>query len=115
MKTLLDHVGAKNLKIAASTAVLTHEGASVDAAPTLRGRLGLWLVASTQGDTDSDFRDAHRPIHRAPDFEAVARWVAMVPDAPVVSDALLTDPDDEYLEAKALDRLRAATRHPTRP
>lgn len=105
---LLDRVGAKNLKIAASTALLARDGTSVDAIQNWKERVGLWLIAGLS-DATGDAWDVHRPVHRTSSLEAVARWVATAPDAPVVSDALLNDPDDEYLEARTLDRLGTAT------
>ncbi len=114
MKTLLDQVGAQNLKVAASTAVLGREGTSVETVGNLKHRLGLWLVAGHGDDAAGTFWNAYVPVHRMASAESVARWLSLAPDIPVVSDAVLENPDEEYLEARALDRLGTATGQPPR-
>lgn len=105
MQTLLDQVGAQNLKIAASTAVLDREGTSLEAVRKLKDRLGLWLVAGSANDVAGVFWNAHVPVHLMTSTASLARWISLAPDLPIVSDAVLTDQDDEYLEARALERL----------
>ncbi len=114
LQTLLDQVGAQNLKIAASTAVLDREGASLEAARKLKDRLGLWLVAGSANDVAGAFWNAHVPVHLMTSTASLARWISLAPDIPIVSDAVLTTPDDEYLEARALDRLETAAGHGSR-
>jgi len=114
MKTLLDRVGAKNLKVAASTAVLGHDGASVETVRNLKDRLGLWLVAGPGDDVTGTFWNAHVPVHRIASTDSIARWLSLAPDVPVASDAVLENQDEEYLEARALDRLGTTTRNPPR-
>jgi hypothetical protein len=47
MGALMEKVGAKNLRIAASTAVLSRTDLSAEASGVLQARLGLWLVAAS--------------------------------------------------------------------
>lgn len=108
MKTILDQVGAKNLKIAASTAVLERERIPLDSVRTLKDKLGLWLVAGFGDDVAGSFWNAHVPLHRVTSAATIARWISLAPDIPIVSDAVLANPDAEYLESRALDRLEAA-------
>ncbi len=107
-------MGAQNLKVAASTAVLGREGTSVETVGNLKHRLGLWLVAGHGDDAAGTFWNAYVPVHRMASAESVARWLSLAPDIPVVSDAVLENPDEEYLEARALDRLGTATGQPPR-
>jgi len=46
--------------------------------------------------------DAHAPLHTAPDVAALARLIALAPDAPVLLDAVYASPNEEYLDAAAL-------------
>ncbi len=48
--------------------------------------------------------DAHAPIHSAPDAAALARWIAVAAELPVLFDAVYTDSDEEYLDATVLGR-----------
>lgn len=113
LKRLIDQVGADHLKIAASTALLARDRAPGDLG-SWKDRLGLWLVAAPGGDSAGDFHDLHAPLHGSPAFDDVACWVEAAPETPVVSDAILADPDQEYLEARALDRLRTSRDRPGR-
>jgi len=116
MAALIDRVGRKNLRIAASTAILNRDGTSVEAVRALKDKLGLWLVAGGEEDVAGTLWNAHAPLHRMPRPDAIARWIAVAPAVPVVCDALLDNPDEEYLEAQALDRLgiRATSPGPDR-
>ena len=105
MSALLDRVGKKNLRIAASTAILNRDGTSADSVRALKEKLGLWLVAGSEEDVAGTLWNAHAPVYRMPRADTIARWFAVAPGVPVVCDAALDNPDEEYLEAQALDRL----------
>lgn len=104
---MIDAVGAPNLRLAPSTALLPESPESSDWAHKLPARLGLWMVSARRHDVGGKAWDAHAPIHGAPG--SVARWIAFSPDTPCVLDALCAGPDEEYLEAVAIDRLRASS------
>jgi hypothetical protein len=106
MDALMEKVGAKNLRIAAGTALLSRVDLSADAARVLKARLGLWLVAGSQKDETGKLWDAHAPVHRDMDRAGIARWIALAPDAPILLDAVLVNQDEEYLEALALAQLQ---------
>jgi hypothetical protein len=109
MDALIERVGAENLHIAASTALLWRDDMSADATRVLKAKLGLWLVAAPQVDLTGRLWDAHAPLHRITDHAKVAQWLSLAPKAPILMDAVLSNQDEEYLDALALERLRTRT------
>jgi len=102
---LIERVGADNLRLAASTALLLHAEKSAGAVRILKARLGLWLLGAPQVDLVGKLWDIHAPLHRSEQLPRLAECLALVPEAPVVLDAVLANQDEEYLEAVALERL----------
>ncbi|MBN1421244.1 MAG: hypothetical protein JXP34_20895, partial [Planctomycetes bacterium] len=103
---LLDRIGAPNLKLAPSLALLSASGTPrAEIEKLLAGRVGLWLVSAPRRDIAGRLWDAHARIHDAPDADALVRPISLAPDAPLALDAVLGTRDEEYLEAAALDRL----------
>ena len=102
----LDRVGAPNLKLAVSTALLERKPPSDKIAARLKDTLGLWLVAAPRNDVAGKLWDAHAPIHSAPNLDWLARWLKLSAQTPMVLDALYESQDEEYLDAVALDRIR---------
>ena len=102
---LLDKVGAPNLRLAVSTALLASAEPSAESAQMLKDKLGLWLVAAPRTDIAGKLWDAHAPIHQAMQAGVVARWLALAPETPRLLDAVYADRDEEYLDAVALRRL----------
>jgi hypothetical protein len=98
----LDRVGAPNLKLAVSTAMLEQKPPAPEVTTRLKDKLGLWLVAASNRDVAGKLWDAHGPIHSAPNAEALARLLALSPGTPSVLDALYANQDEEYLDAVAL-------------
>ena len=98
----LDRVGASNLKLAVSTAVLEQKPPAAEAAVRLKDKLGLWLVAASHNDVAGKMWDAHGPIHAARSLEALARLLALSPGTPIALDALYANQDEEYLDALTL-------------
>jgi hypothetical protein len=109
MDALIEKVGARSLHIAAGTALLSRTDMSADATRILKARLGLWLTAAPQVDLSGKLWDAHAPLHRATDRAKVAAWLALVPDAPILMDAVFANQDEEYLDAMTLAQLGTAT------
>ena len=105
MDALLERVGAENVYIAASTAMLSRVDLSADMARILKARLGLWLLAAPQVDQSGKLWDAHAPLHHLTDHAPVAAWISLAPDAPVLMDAVFANQDEEYLDAKTLEQL----------
>lgn len=94
----LDRVGVPNLKIAASTALLGETKPTPAQRRLLNDKLGLWLLAAARSDAAGKVWDAHAPLADVREPPSIAEWMACVPEAPRVSDALLNGTDHEYLE-----------------
>ena len=101
----LDRVGAPNLKLAPSTALLAGQTPSPALAERLKGRLGFWLVAAPRRDIAGQLWDAHAPVSAFKDKEIIARWLSLATEVPVVLDAVLEGQAEEYQEAAALQTL----------
>jgi hypothetical protein len=112
---LLDRVGAANLRIAASTALLVRSGNSAETRRILKEKLGLWLVAGSRADVAGAIWDAHAPLHNAPDLGPIAACLALGPDRPLLLDTLCQDTDETYLDAVALARLQAQSNSKRQP
>jgi hypothetical protein len=106
MLALIGKVSAENLRIAASTGLLSRTNLSIEATGVLQARLGLWLVAASQTDQTGKLWDAHAPLHRGADRTGIARWMALAPGAPILLDAVLANQDEEYLDVLALEQLK---------
>jgi len=99
---MLDRVGAANLRLAASTALLPASPENSELRAALTSKLGVWLLAAPRADLAGKTWDAHAPLHAASSAAAMARWLALSPQTPVLFDAVYADADDEYLDAAAL-------------
>lgn len=102
---LIEKVGTNNLRLAASTAMLSRAEASPDAAAILKRRLGLWLAAASQADLAGRVWDVQAPLHRETEGSRIAEWISLVPDAPIVIDVVSANQDEEYLDAVALQKM----------
>ena len=93
-------VGAANLRMAASTALLIADGARPDrTVQDLQGLLGLWLAAAPGSDVAGTLWSIHNPIAAEPRVFEFLRAA----QAPVVFDADYRNQDEEYLDAHALE------------
>jgi len=101
--TWLDRVGAGNVKLAASVALLAHNLPPPEIAARLKDALGLWLVSGARKDVAGTTWDVHAPIQAALPPGALAQCLALAPNAPLLLDAVYADPDAEYLDAKGLE------------
>jgi len=111
----LDRVGAPNLKLAPSTALLAAAGTPPEeAARWLKDRLGLWLVSGFRKDLAGQLWDAHAPLAGIGDPGTIGPYLAATARVPVLLDARYTDQDAEYLDAAALNRLRPTADAPVK-
>jgi len=100
----LDRVGAPNLRIAPSTALLI--AASVkpeNAGHQIKGRAGFWLAAAPRKDSTGHLWDAHGQLHLSADTTSVLDYLKSAPDLPVILDAVYGDQDEEYGDAAFLN------------
>ncbi len=101
----LDRVGASNLKLAPSTALLAGQTPSPELAARLKPYLGFWLVAAPERDIMGQLWNAHALISAYPQRETLARWLAVAPEVPVVLDAVLNSRYEEDQETLAFQTL----------
>ena len=100
----LERVNAPNLRLALSTALLERQPPAAEGSARLKDKLGLWLVAASRRDAAGKVWDTHAPVHLQHSTENLAQWLALSPGTPAILDALLSNQDEEYLEALALNR-----------
>ncbi len=99
----LDRVGAGNVKLAVSVALLANSLPSSETVARLKDTLGLWLVSGARKDVAGTTWDVHAPIHSALKPESLGQCLALAPNAPMLLDARYADLDEEYLDALALE------------
>ena len=99
----IGRIGAPNLKLAVSTAAAGNPPPAGERAARLKDKLGLWLVAASRKDAAGKVWDTHAPIHSPRTGESPSAWLALSPNTPALLDALLSNQDEEYLEAMALE------------
>ena len=99
-------VGAMNLHLAPSTSfLLAGKTGLQEGKRLLQGQVGLWLVDTPQTDLAGQVWNGNAPIRGYPDSQSLAEILAIAPGAPIVFDALYKDHDEEYLDAKSLQKL----------
>ena len=101
----IERVGAPNLKLAPATALLADQAPPAEMAARLKDHLGFWLVAAPGRDLAGQLWDAHRPVAAIEGENLIWRWLALLPRASLVLDAVVAGPDDEYREARAAEQL----------
>ena len=103
---LLNRIGANNVRLAVSTALLANASPGAESQGILRDKLGVWLVSAPRFDQAERLWDAHAPISGAPQLPAIRNWLALRPDGPCLLDAIYAGPDEEYLDGRELERIR---------
>jgi hypothetical protein len=103
----LERVGAPNLKLAVSTALLADKAPSAEATARLKDALGLWLVSASRKDAAGKVWDVHTPINSAPNPDGLGHWLSFAPDSPMLLDGLYSEVDGEYSDAIALESVLA--------
>jgi len=98
----LDRVGAPNLKLAISTALLDPGSLQAQVKTRLKAAVGLWLVAGSRRDVSNHLWDDHAPIHSEPRRDSLAQAIALCPEAPLLLDGVYSSQDEEYEEANFL-------------
>jgi hypothetical protein len=103
----LERVGAPNLKLAVSTALLEGKPPGTDDVARLKQGLGLWLLAGGRKDVAGTLWDVHATIRSSPNADSLMQLLALNPGAPVLMDAHYDSPEEEYLDVAALERWSA--------
>ena len=113
----LDRVGARNLRLAVSTATLPANALRGNEAQSiLKDKLGIWLVAARDSDLGGATWNRNAAIAGRESVSRLATVLSMFPETPVLLDAAYGTPDAEYLDVRALaDLMRDAHTAPTAP
>ena len=103
---ILGAVGAPNLRLAASTALLLDQKVSPDAlGPEIKDKLGLWIVSAPGHDVKGNLWTDRKPIAGIPDAKVLRALLRVAPDVPMALDGVYASPDDEYLDVRKLQSL----------
>jgi hypothetical protein len=102
----INRVGATNLRLAPSTALLLAAKSNPQQiADAMKDRLGLWLVDTPASDVAGRLWNANGPIAGSNSEEELAALLRINPNVPVLADVPYENQDQEYLDAVALDRI----------
>jgi hypothetical protein len=102
----INRVGATNLRLAPSTALLLAAKSNPQQiADAMKDRLGLWLVDTPASDAAGKLWNAYGPIAGSNYEEELAALLRLNPNVPVLADVPYENQDQEYLDAIALDRI----------
>ena len=105
---LIECVGMDNLRLAVSAAQLLANRIEPQQAKKLLGdKAGLWLVSAPEFDIAGKAWNVNAPVAGSSDLGRIAELLAIFPDAPLVFDAVYRNQDEEYLDARALERIMA--------
>ena len=109
---LVDRVGAPNLKLAPSTALLTVEKANIGESVKLgRDKIGMWLVSAPAFDIAGVLWNAHTPIAECKQKSLLSEILSTGPDVPLILDALYDTQDEEYRDITALESIMGSIRN----
>ena len=100
----LDRIGAGNVKLAVSVVLLANNPPPPEIAARLKAALGLWLVSGAHTDVAGTTWDVHAPINLS-QLGPLGQCLALSPNTPMLLDALYTSPDEEYQDARALEKV----------
>ena len=102
----VNRVGAPNLRLAPSTALLlAAKSDPQQVADALKDHLGLWLVNTPEFDVAGRLWNACGPIAGSNQAEPLAALLRLNPGVPVLADVPYENQDQEYLDAVALDQI----------
>jgi hypothetical protein len=97
--SLVAGLGAPNLSLAVSTALLLHAGVP---AAQVAPQAGLWLAGAPGYDVAGTLYTLHAPMHGSAHAGSVRDILAAAPAVPVALDAVYRTLDDEYRDARLL-------------
>jgi len=103
--TLIREIGAANLKLAPSLALLARE--ERNPAPIPADIIGLWLASAPARDFNSATWSAQAPLAAMEPQVPWRDWLAATPGVPVELNAVYPDLDAEYRDSALLDSTEA--------
>jgi hypothetical protein len=100
----LERINMPNLKLALNTAVLLDSKLSAkDLETKAGGRIGVWLVNTPQRDLSDRLWNIYAPVASSGYEKELVNIFRIAPRIPMITDAILENQDQEYLESTALD------------
>ena len=101
---ILERVGAPNLRVAASAALISSQGNTPDYVRTLLdGKIGLWLASAPGLDLNGQLWTVHAPIAGAHQEDTLRGLFTVSPETPIVCDAIYETWDAEYRDIKTVE------------
>ncbi len=96
---LVREVGAPNLRLAPSLALLIDRRAPVGEVENLLGGVpGLWIAAAPQYDVRGDLWSINGPLAAAPDPSPLLKQLDITSEVPILLDGVYATADDEYAD-----------------
>jgi len=103
----IQKVGAQNLSLAPSTALLLESKADLSQLTAkLKGHVGLWLLNTPGTDVAGRFWNGYGPVSGSGRAKELAALLAIEPDSPMLADVVYSSQDQEYRDAVALDLIK---------
>ncbi|MDQ1255413.1 MAG: hypothetical protein QG656_2, partial [Candidatus Hydrogenedentes bacterium] len=97
---LVKRVGAPNMRLAPSTALLTDTQIDVSG---LASEIGAWIVGAPAYDAAGRRWTANAPLAGYESLGRLRELLSLAPEVPVLLDAVYPDQDAEYRDARVLD------------
>jgi hypothetical protein len=103
----IQRVGAQNLRLAPSTALLLESNTDLpQLAARLKGRVGLWLMNTPATDVAGRLWNGYGPVAGSGRAKELAALLESEPDSPMLADVAFSSRDQEYRDAVALDAIQ---------
>jgi len=107
----IERVGARNLRLAPSTALLLESRAdNRQLAAKLKGHVGLWLLNTPATDVAGRLWNGYGPVAGSGREKELTDLLAIEPGSPILTDVAYSSQDQEYADAIALDIMQREVR-----
>ena len=104
----LKRVGAPNLKLAPSTALLMDSKTDPkEITSEIIEHIGMWIVSTSAYDLEGLRWNVYGPIAGSNHEEELVKFISLKPKVPIMVDVPYENQDQEYFDAVALDRILA--------
>ncbi|HPO12955.1 MAG TPA: hypothetical protein PLI09_05885 [Candidatus Hydrogenedentes bacterium] len=97
----VQRMGAPNLRIAASLALLAHQKIEPNLLkPEFVDKIGLWLASAPGYDANGALWSVSQPLATQADMALLRAYIQRSPKAPIILDAVYTSQDEEYIDTQ---------------
>lgn len=104
LEKLQQRVGASNLRLALSTALLLPSGKTLEAISAMNDRVGLWLASAPAPDFNTQPWTMQAPLITAAKQERLPALLAALPQQPILLDASYENAEDEYRDIALIEQ-----------